>query len=182
MNKYTVSVLIENKFGSFNRVGSMFTGRGFNIHSISIGETEVPDVARMTFVTSGDEKVIDQIIKQLNRLIDTIQVENLTELPTVERELLLITISYHKENRSDITNICNIFQGKVVDITNTTIMLEITGPPDKTEAAINVLSHFGIKEVARSGKVALKRGRQERKPIQEETALQLQAAIQYQNV
>lgn len=162
MNKYTISVLIENKFGSFNRVGSMFTGRGFNIHSISIGETENPEIARMTFVTSGDEKVVDQIIKQLNRLIDTIHVENLTDEPMIERELLLITVFYQKENRADITNICNIFQGKVADITNSTITLEITGPPDKTEAAINLLSHYGIKEVARSGKVALKRGKQER--------------------
>jgi len=149
-------------------VGSMFTGRGFNIHSISIGETENPEIARMTFVTSGDEKVVDQIIKQLNRLIDTIHVENLTDEPMIERELLLITVFYQKENRADITNICNIFQGKVADITNSTITLEITGPPDKTEAAINLLSHYGIKEVARSGKVALKRGKQERMKFSEE--------------
>lgn len=171
MDKYTISVLIENKFGSFNRVGSMFSGRGFNIHSISIGETENPDIARMTFVTSGDEKVVDQIIKQLNRLIDTLHVENLTNQPIVERELLLITVFYEKENRSDITNICNIFQGKVVDITNKTITLEITGPPDKTDAAINLLSHYGIKDIARSGKVALKRGKQERKYQTEELNL-----------
>ncbi len=158
--KHTISVLVENQFGAFNRVATMFSGKGFNIHSISIGETEVPEVSRMTIVTAGDDKIMEQVVKQLNRLIDTIKVVDLTGQSRVERDLALITIYYQKGTRSEITNICNIFRGNVVDINNKTITLEITGPPDKIDAVINVLEPYGIKELARSGTVALKRGEQ----------------------
>ena len=158
--KHTISVLVENQFGAFNRVATMFSGKGFNIHSISIGETEVPEVSRMTIVTAGDDKIMEQVVKQLNRLIDTIKVVDLTGQSRVERDLALITIYYQKGTRSEITDICNIFRGNVVDINNKTITLEITGPPDKIDAVINVLEPYGIKELARSGTVALKRGEQ----------------------
>lgn len=158
--KHTISVLVENHFGAFNRVATMFSGKGFNIHSISIGETETPEISRMTIVTQGDDKIIEQVVKQLNRLIDTIKVIDFTGVPTVERELALITVFYQKGNRTEITNVCNIFRGNIVDINNKTMTLEITGPPDKIDAAINVLMPFGIKEMARSGTVALKRGDQ----------------------
>jgi acetolactate synthase I/III small subunit len=156
--KHVISVLLENKFGAFNRVATMFSGKGFNIQSISIGETETPEISRMTLVTSGDDKVIEQIVKQLNRLIDTIKVVDLTSSPTVVRELALLTVFYQKGTRAEIINISEIFRGNVVDINNKTITLEITGPPDKIDAAINVLLPYGIKEMARSGTVALKRG------------------------
>jgi len=158
--KHTISVLVENHYGAFNRVATMFSGKGFNIHSISIGETEVPEVSRMTIVTEGEDKIIEQVVKQLNRLIDTIKVIDLTGQSRVERELALITIFYQKGTRAEVTNICNIFRGNVVDINNKTITLEITGPPDKIDAVINVLEPYGIKEMARSGTVALKRGEQ----------------------
>ncbi len=158
--KHTISVLVENQFGTFNRVVTMFSGKGFNVHSLSIGETENPEVSRMTIVTEGEEKIIEQVVKQLNRLIDTIKVIDLTGQTRVERELALITIFYQKGTRSEVTNISNIFRGNVVDINNKTITLEITGPPDKIDAVINVLEPYGIKEIARSGTVALKRGEQ----------------------
>lgn len=158
--KHTISVLVENQFGAFNRVATMFSGKGFNIHSISIGETEVPEVSRMTIVTAGDDKIMEQVVKQLNRLIDTIKVVDLSGQSRVERDLALITVYYQKGTRSEITDICNIFRGNVVDINNKTITLEITGPPDKIDAVINVLEPYGIKELARSGTVALKRGEQ----------------------
>jgi acetolactate synthase-1/3 small subunit len=158
--KHTISVLVENRFGAFNRVATMFSGRGFNIHSISIGETEEPEISRMTLVTSGDDQIIEQVVKQLNRLIDTIKVVDLTGQPRVERELALITVFYQKGTRPELTNICDIFRGKIVDINNRTLTLEITGPPDKIDAVINVVSQYGIKEIARSGTVALKRGEQ----------------------
>ena len=160
MNKHTISVLVENHFGTFNRVATMFSGKGFNIHSISIGETEVPEISRMTIVTEGDEKIIEQVVKQLNRLIDTIKVVDLTKQSRVERELALITVYYQKGNRIEITNLSNIFRGKIVDINNKTLTVELTGPPDKIDAAINVFAAYGIKEMARSGTVALKRGEQ----------------------
>ncbi|MGE5682580.1 MAG: acetolactate synthase small subunit [Bacillota bacterium] len=158
--KHIISVLLENRFGAFNRVATMFSGKGFNVQSISIGETEIADTSRMTLVTSGDDKIIEQVVKQLNRLIDTIKVVDLTQSSSIIRELALITVFYQKGNRSEITNVCNIFRGNIVDINNKTLTLEITGPPDKIDAAVNVLQQYGIKEMARSGTVALKRGEQ----------------------
>jgi len=158
--KHTISVLVENHFGAFDRVATMFSGKGFNIKSISIGETEIAEVSRMTIVTDGDDQIIDQVVKQLNRLIDTIKVVDLAETYHVERELALISVGIHKGSMEEIKNICDIFRGNIVDITNKSIMIEITGPPDKIDAAVNVFAPFGIKEMARSGIVALKRGEQ----------------------
>jgi acetolactate synthase I/III small subunit len=158
--KHTISVLVENHFGAFDRVATMFSGKGFNITSISIGETEFAEVSRMTIVTEGDDQIIDQVVKQLNRLIDTIKVVDLAETLHIERELALITVGLHKGGMEEMKNICDIFRGNIVDITNKSLMLEITGPPEKIDAAINVLAPFGIKEMARSGIVALKRGEQ----------------------
>jgi len=158
--KHTISVLVENTFGAFDRVATMFSAKGFNIHSISIGETEQKDISRMTIVTSGDKQLIDQIVKQLNRLIDTIKVSELTGQAKTERELALITVSLQKGGIEEIKNINDIFRSKIVDINNKTMMLEVTGPPEKIDAIINVLMPFGIIEMARSGTVALKRGEQ----------------------
>lgn len=160
--KHTITLLVENTFGSFDRVATMFSAKGFNIHSISIGETEINEISRMTIVTSGEDQLIDQVVKQLNRLIDTIKVVDLTEHERTERELALIAVSYQKGSLEEVKNICDIFRGLVVDITNKTITLEITGPPAKINAVVNVLMPYGIKELARSGTVALKRGEQVR--------------------
>lgn len=167
--KHTISLLVENRFGAFDRVATMFSGKGFNIQSISIGETEITDLSRMTIVTSGNDKIIEQVVKQLNRLVDTIKVVDLTEHTRVERELALIKVSTQKTSRSEIMEISNIFRGNVVDINNRSMTLEFTGPPDKIDAAINVLLPHGIVELARSGTVALKRGEQIRM-VKKETA------------
>lgn len=158
--KRTITILLENRFGAFDRVATMFSGKGFNISSISIGETEIAEISRMTIVTEGDNKIIDQIIKQLNRLIDTVKVVDLTDVYHIERELALIAVNYQKGSMEEIKNICDIFRGNIVDINNKSMMIEITGPPEKINAAVNVLMPFGIKEMARSGTVALKRGEQ----------------------
>lgn len=158
--RHTISLLVENHFGAFDRVATIFSGKGFNIRSISIGETEIEEISRMTIVTQGNDKIIDQVVKQLNRLIDTIKVVDLTHTPHVERELALIKVSVPKGTMEQIKNINDIFRGNVVDITNKSLTIEITGPPDKIDAAINLLATFGIKEIARSGIVALKRGEQ----------------------
>ncbi len=163
--KHTISIIVENRFGAFDRIATMFSGKGFNIQSISIGETEVKDLSRMTIVTSGDEVIIQQIIKQLNRLIDTIKVVDLTESDRTERELMLISLNYQKGSLEEIKNICDIFRGNIVDINNRSVMIEITGPPAKMDAAVNVFAQYGIKEVARSGTVALKRGEQIKLPV-----------------
>lgn len=165
--KHTISLLVENTFGAFDRVATMFSAKGFNLHSITIGETEIRDISRMTIVTSGDDQIIDQVVKQLNRLIDTIKVIDLTKDDRTERELALITVSYQKGTLDELTNISEIFRGKTVDINNKSITLEITGPPAKINAAVNVLMPYGIREMARSGTVALRRGEQVKHPKKE---------------
>ncbi len=165
--RHTISLLVENTFGAFDRVATMFSAKGFNIHSISIGETEIQDISRMTIVTSGDDQIIEQVVKQLNRLIDTVKVVDLTEQDRTERELALISVNYQKGSLEEIKNISDIFRGKVVDINNKSITLEITGPPAKINAVVNVLMPYGIKEMARSGTVALRRGEQVRHPKKE---------------
>lgn len=158
--KRTISVLVENTFGAFDRVATMFSGKGFNIHSISIGQTEIEEVSRMTIVTQGNDQILDQVTKQLNRLIDTIKVVDLTKEAKTVRELALIKVSYEHASLEEIKNLSDIFRGNVVDINNKTVTLQITGPPEKIEAAVNVFLPYGIKEMARTGTVALKRGEQ----------------------
>jgi acetolactate synthase-1/3 small subunit len=165
--KHTISILVENSFGAFDRVATMFSAKGFNMHSISIGETEIRDISRMTIVTSGDDQIISQVVKQLNRLVDTIKVTDLTHHERTERELALIAVNYQKGSLEELKNINDIFRGKVVDINNRSITLEITGPPAKINAAVNVLMPFGIKEMARSGTIALRRGEQIKYPKKE---------------
>ena len=167
--RHTITVLVENTFGAFDRVATMFSAKGFNIESISIGETEIREISRMTIVTRGDDQIIDQVVKQLNRLIDTIKVVDLTGLERTERELALISVNYQRGSLEEIKNICDIFRGNVVDINSQFITLEITGPPAKINAVVEVLTPFGIKEMARSGTVALKRG-ERMKPQKKEIA------------
>lgn len=158
--KRIISVLVENRFGAFDRVATMFSGKGFNINSISIGRTEIDEVSRMTIVTNGNDQILDQVTKQLNRLIDTIKVVDLSRESKTVRELALIKVGYETKALEEIKNLSDIFRGKVVDINNKTVTLEITGPPEKIDAAVNVFLPFGIKEMARSGIIALKRGEQ----------------------
>jgi len=165
--RHTISILMENTFGAFDRVATMFSAKGFNLHSITIGETEIRDISRMTIVTSGDDQIIDQVVKQLNRLIDTIKVIDLTGQERTERELALISVDYQGTSLEKLKNVNDVFRGKVVDINNKSITLEITGPPAKINAAVNVLTPYGIIEMARSGTVALKRGEQKKFPKKE---------------
>ncbi|MBN1408415.1 MAG: acetolactate synthase small subunit [Calditrichaceae bacterium] len=167
--RHTITVLVENTFGAFDRVATMFSAKGFNIESISIGETEIREISRMTIVTRGDDKIIDQVVKQLNRLVDTIKVVDLTEFERTERELALISVNYQRASLEEVKNICDIFRGNVVDINSQFITLEVTGPPAKINALVEVLTPFGIKEMARSGTVALKRG-ERAKPQKKEVA------------
>ena len=171
--KHTISLLVENSFGAFDRVATMFSAKGFNLHSITIGETEIRDISRMTIVTSGDDQIIGQVVKQLNRLIDTIKVTDLTKHDRTERELALIAVNYQKGTLEELTNINAIFRGKVVDINNKSITLEITGPPAKINAVVNVLMPYGIREMARSGTVALRRGEQVKHPKKELDTIKL---------
>ncbi len=156
--KHIISVLVENKFGTLNRVAAMFSARGFNLESISIGETEDNEISRMTIVTRGDDNIISQILKQLNRLVDTLKVVDVTNVPHVSRELLLMTLKLGKQSQQEIFELIDVFKAKVVDIKQKSITIEVVGSPDKINTTIDMFRPLGIKEIARSGTVAMTRG------------------------
>lgn len=156
--KHTMSVLVENKFGVLARVASMFSAKGYNIESLSVGETVDPDVSRMTIVVAGDDTILEQIIKQLRRLIDVIKVSDLTQASFIDREMVLIKVRAEQTARSEIINIVDIFRGKIVDVSPKSYTVELTGDRGKIDAMISLLEPFGIKEIARTGKVAMARG------------------------
>lgn len=155
--KHIISALVENHFGVLAHVASLFSGRGFNIDSLSVGETEDPTVSRMTIVVRGDDRILEQVIKQLDKLVDVIKVLDFAPGTLVERDLVLIKVSADKGSRSEIMQIVDIFRAKIVDISPTTLMVEATGTEGKIDAIIGMLKPFGIKEIARTGRVALQR-------------------------
>ncbi len=155
--RHTISVLVENKFGVLSRVAGLFSGRGFNIESLSVGETVDPTASLMTIVTSGDDRIIEQINKQLNKLIDVIKVVDFFDVDHVEREMVLIKVAPKKEDRAEVLRIAEIFRGKIVDSGFTTYTIEITGDEKKITAFIELMRPFGIKELVRTGKVAIAR-------------------------
>ena len=157
IRKHTVAVLVENKFGVLSRVAGLFSARGYNIESLSVGETLDPSVSRMTLVVRGDVFVIEQVMKQLHKLIDVIKVTDLSEEDHVEREMLLIRVNAEPANRAEILRIGDIFRAKVVDVTPMTYTLEVTGEEPKLDAMVELLRSFGIQELVRTGKVAIQR-------------------------
>jgi acetolactate synthase I/III small subunit len=156
--KHTIAVLVENKFGVLSRVAGLFSARGYNIETVSVGETLDPTVSRMTLVVTGDEFVIEQVMKQLHKLIDVIKVIDLTDESHVERELVLIRVNAEPQHRAEILRTSDIFRAKVVDVTPLTLTLEATGDAAKLEALIELLRPMGIQELVRTGKVAIARG------------------------
>jgi acetolactate synthase-1/3 small subunit len=156
--KHTISVLVENRFGVLSRVAGLFSARGYNIESLSVGETLDPAVSRMTLVVTGDEFVIEQVTKQLHKLIDVIKVSDLTDDSHVERELVLIRVNAEPQHRAEILRTVDIFRAKVVDVTPISFILEATGDEAKTDALIELLRPMGIQEIVRTGKVAIARG------------------------
>ncbi len=157
IHQHTITVLVENTSGAFIRVVNMFSARGFNIESIAVGQTDDPAISRMNIVTTGNDRIIAQILRQLSRLVNTIGVEDLTGEDFVERELCLLKVRYTVQTRAEIMDINTIFRGKVVDITLNAMTFELTGPSNKIDAFINMMRPHEIVEVARSGHVAMKR-------------------------
>ncbi len=155
--KHTISVLVEHNFNALSRIVGLFSGRGFEIDSISFGHGQEPGLARITITTHGDEQIIEQITKQLHKIVDVHKVTDLTYEPLVERELALIKVYAPPSSRSEIMQIVNVFRAKIIDISPEKLTIEITGNQDKVDASIGMLRQFGIVEVARTGSVALKR-------------------------
>jgi acetolactate synthase-1/3 small subunit len=156
--RHTISVLVENEFGVLARVAGLFSGRGFNIESLSVAETLDPTVSCITLVTTGDDTVLEQITKQLNKLVSIIRVSDFKDTEHVERELVLVKVAADERTRGELMNIVSIFRGKVIDVGRQSYIVEITGGEDKIGAILQLLQPFGIAEIVRTGRVAMFRG------------------------
>jgi acetolactate synthase-1/3 small subunit len=159
--RHVISVLVDNEPGVLSRISGLFSGRGFNIESLNVAETLDPSISRMTLVTRGNVQIVEQIIKQLNKLVNVIKVLELTGSDYVEREMALIKVTAETTSRAEVLRIVDIFRGKVVDVSPKSFTLEITGDEKKIQAVIDLLGPIGIMEIVRTGKVAITRVRKE---------------------
>nr|QCI07392.1 acetohydroxyacid synthetase small subunit [Leiomenia cribrosa] len=155
--KHTLSVLVEDEAGVLSRIAGLFARRGFNIESLAVGPAEKEGISRITMIVPGDNRTIEQLTKQLYKLINILKVQDITNVPCVERELVLIKVNASQENRSFILEIANIFRAKVVDMAHEYMILEVTGDPGKMVAIEQMLKQYGIVEIARTGKISLTR-------------------------
>ncbi|RLD18931.1 MAG: acetolactate synthase small subunit [Caldiserica bacterium] len=159
--RHTISVLVENRPGVLAKIAGLFSARGFNIDSLAVGETEVSDVSRMTIVVRGDDRVLEQVEKQLNKLPDVIKVSDFVGKEYVERDLVLIRVDANKSTRSEIIEIVDIFRAKIVDVARDSLIIEMTGDEEKIQALIKLLKVYGIREMVRTGIVAMARGKKD---------------------
>ena len=156
--QHTITVLVENRPGVLARVSGLFARRGFNIESLAVSITDDPTVSRMTIVVGGDETVLEQITKQLNKLIDVIKVVDYTGTEVVERELALVKVNAETKSRAEIMQVVDIFRAKIIDISDRTFTIEVTGSVDKIDAMEKLLEPYGVLELVRTGKIAMARG------------------------
>lgn len=155
--KHTLVALMEDKPGVLSRVASLFRRRNYNIESLSVGHTETPGISRMTIVVHGDDPIVEQVVKQLCKLVNVTQVLNVSHQPTVIRELALIKVKAEVSMRTDIMQLANVFRARVVDVGKQSLMVEITGPEERVDSLIGLLEPFGIQEISRTGRVAMVR-------------------------
>jgi acetolactate synthase I/III small subunit len=156
--RHTIAVIVENKSGVLTRIAGLFSRRSFNIDGLSVGATDNPEYSRMTITVEGDDEVLEQVIKQLSKLINVIRVTELAPAESVERELAVIKVTADKDSRSEIMQIVNIFRAKIIDVSARSMIIEVTGDEEKINAIVQLLRQFGIKEMARTGKVSMIRG------------------------
>jgi acetolactate synthase-1/3 small subunit len=156
--RHVVTLLVENEFGVLTRIAGLFSGRGFNIESLGVAETLDPTISSMTIVTRGDDQIIEQVIKQLNKLVSVIKVVDLIDKDFVEREMVLVKVAANAETREEILRVAEIFRGKVIDVGSKTYTIEVTGDEKKINALLALLKPLGIKELVRTGRVAMIRG------------------------
>ncbi|PYL01107.1 MAG: acetolactate synthase small subunit [Verrucomicrobia bacterium] len=155
--RHTISVLVENKFGVLTRIAGLFSGRGYNIDTLNVAPTQDSDTSRMTIVTRGDDATLEQIVKQLNKLVDILKVIDFREGEYVDRELILVKVSVDSKSRAEVMQITDIFRAKIVDVQPRSVTIEITGSEDKVEKFIDLMKTFGILDLTRTGKVAMPR-------------------------
>lgn len=157
LKKFTLSVLVEDEPGVLSRISGLFARRGFNIESLAVGASEKPGLSRITMVLAGDDRTIEQLIKQLYKLVNILHVQDVTQVPCLEREIMLIKIKITESTQTEIFEIAKVFNAKIVDLTFHSLTLEISGDPPKMVAVEKLLSKFGINQVARTGRIALTR-------------------------
>ena len=155
--RHTISVLVENKFGVLTRVAGLFSGRGFNIDSLNVAPTQDPSVSRMSIVTRGDDATLEQIVKQLNKLVDVLKVIDFRDGEYIDRELILVKVGVESKTRAEVMQICDIFRSKIVDVQAKSLTIEITGSEEKIEKFLDLMQAYGIMDLTRTGKVALPR-------------------------
>jgi acetolactate synthase-1/3 small subunit len=155
--RHTISVLVENKFGVLVRVAGLFSGRGYNIDTLNVGPTQEPTVSRMTIVTRGDDATIEQIVRQLNKLVDVIEVQDFREAEYIDRELVLVKVAVDSRSRAEVMQVTDIFRSKIVDVQPKSLTIEITGNESKVEKFIDLMKSFGVLALTRTGKIALPR-------------------------
>jgi len=155
--RHTISVLVENKFGVLTRIAGLFSGRGYNIDTLNVAPTQDPDASRMTIVTRGDDATLEQIVKQLNKLVNVLDVQDFREGEYVDRELILVKVSVDSKSRAEVMQITDIFRAKIVDVQPKSLTIEVTGTEDKTEKFIDLMKTFGVLGLTRTGKVAMPR-------------------------
>ncbi len=155
MSTHIISLLVENRHGALSRIANLFSGRGYNISSLTVAETDDPTVSRMTIVVAGEEDILEQIVKQLNKLIDVIKVIDFIDQPIFERELLLIRVDASRSNRHDILDICDMFGARIMGVAQKSVTLELSGDTASIDDFISMVKPFGIKEIVRSGAVAI---------------------------
>ena len=155
--RHTLSVLVDNRFGVLTRVAGMFSGRGFNIDTLNVAPTLDASMSRMTIVVRGDDKVLEQVVKQTEKLVDVIKVDDFRDDEFVDRELVLMRVNVNEKTRSEVLQICDVFRAKIVDVRLDKLVIEITGNEGKIAKFISLMEHFGIAEMTRTGKVALSR-------------------------
>lgn len=159
VRSHTFVVLVEDKPGVMNRIVSLFRQRGFNIDSIAVGHSETPGLSRITLVAQGDDRKIEQLVKQLYKILEVIKITDVTDENLIQRELALIKVTATDRNRSDIMRlVTDVYQARIVDATPDSLIIEVTGPPDKIDSLITMVRSYGIKELARSGVIAMARG------------------------
>ena len=151
----TLSVLVENKFGVLARIATLFAARGFNMDSLAVGETEDPQISRMTIIVKGDDRTLEQVEKQLNKLIDVIRVSDYKNTPRIESDIALIKVEANKETKPEIEHVAKSFEAKIVDNAESSVIVEVTGNEQKIQDAIDKLRPFGLKEMARTGVIAM---------------------------
>lgn len=172
MDKHVLSVLVKNSSGVLSRVSGLFSRRGYNIDSLTVGRTEDQDISRMTIALNGDEDVLEQVKKQLNKLEDVVGVTDLNDNESVYRELVLIKVRANADNRAAINETVKIFRSKIIDLSTNTLTIELTGDEDKVSALISLMEEYGIEELVRTGITALQRGEKTLKNSVEELDLE----------